>query len=120
MDLRPGNYVMQPATGTTPARYLRVVGLDLVGKTITVKADHSEATGSYTPGELQACPVAVLQQYMGGLSFEDHSLLIKGPGEVYLIHAEGSALVLPHIRFVHQFQNLFRSLTGQELPFNIT
>lgn len=116
-DLRPGNYVQE--TGVPEQVPLRVTGTDLLQRRIMAKADFQPEEKAYSPAQLEGCPLETLMKYMGGLGFGEHSLLLKGPGDVYVIHAEGTALPLPHIRHVHQFQNLFRSLTGQELPFNL-
>lgn len=117
MDLRPGNYIQ--AGNADQQRYLRVVGIDLMQKTIQAKEDLQTDIETYAMDQVAGCPLALLTHIIGGLSFDEHALFIKEDTGVWIIHQEGAAISLPHIRHVHQFQNLFRSLTGQELPFNL-
>jgi len=120
MDLRPGNYIHPPAAaGDASSRYLRVVSVDLMTRTVAAKADFSNEPETFNAGEISGCALEALMDYIGGLSFDGHSLLIGGAGAVSVIAAGGAPIELPHIRYVHQFQNLFRSLTGQELPVNL-
>ena len=120
MDLRVGNYI-HPANegGPDKARYLRIVSVDLISKQVVAKADGKADLHILQPGSIFPCAFDDLMKITGGLSFEDHAVLLQ-EGMVVVRHENGSLIPLPHIRYVHQFQNLVRSLTGAELPFNIT
>ncbi|WP_157976919.1 hypothetical protein [Taibaiella helva] len=123
MDLRAGNYIhpcreddpTQPDTG----RYLRVLSLQLVEKQVMARADRDNTGLAYTAAEIFPCSLERLTQMIGGLAFGEHSLLIQAPGAIAIVHENGSVIPLPHVQYLHQFQNLFRSLTAQEFPYNI-
>jgi hypothetical protein len=122
MDLRAGNYI-HPArdnNGQEPdlSRYLRILSVDLVAKQVTAKADHDATIVALTAGQIYPCDLHHLRQLIGGLSFGEHSILLREDG-VMIVHENGSPIPLPHIRHIHQFQNLFRGLTGNEFPFNL-
>lgn len=122
MDLRAGNYI-HPALESNDqepdhSRYLRVLSIDLVAKHVTAKADHDTTILTLEAGHIYPCDLALLRQLIGGLSFGEHSILLREDG-VTILHENGSPMPLSHIRHVHQFQNLFRGLTGDEFPFNL-
>ncbi len=122
MDLRAGNYI-HPAVHDNSqepdlSRYLRILSLNLLTKRVTAKADHDTTVVTLEDQQIFPCDLLHLRQLIGGLSFGEHSVLLQDDG-VTLLHENGSPLTLPHIRYVHQFQNLFRGLTGDEFPFNL-
>lgn len=123
MDLRAGNYIHPHGNDESlPAedkRYLRILSVDLTGKKVRAKEDYNTEILTFEAAQISGCSITDLLKIMGGFSFNEHSILIKGEHEVFIIHENGSTITLPHIQYVHQFQNLFRSLTGEELPFNI-
>ncbi len=122
MDLRPGNYVhpAMPGKDNEPdaGRYLRILSIDLLAKQVTAKADGEQEIHTLNADAIYPCALDVLMRVIGGLSFGDHSILLQD-GAVAIIHENGSLFHVPHIQYVHQFQNLFRSLTGQEFPYNV-
>lgn len=124
MDLRTGNYIhpasMQDQNRPDTEKYMRILSVDLLNKKVNAKEDKSSEIHTYTTAEIFGCSIEDITKLMGGFSFNEHSIIIKGPGEVLILHENGSMIALPHIQYLHQFQNLFRSLTGQEFPFNIS
>lgn len=123
MELRAGNYI-HPCREDDPAqpdtnRYLRVLSIQLIEKQVRVKADQGADLLTLAAAELYPCSLERLTQMIGGLAFGDHSLLIQAPGSIAIVHENRSVISLPHIQYLHQFQNLFRSLTGQEFPYNV-
>jgi hypothetical protein len=124
MDLRAGNYIhpalVQDHTKPDTEKYMRILSVDLLSKKVNAKEDNSTAIHVYTTAETFGCSIEDITRLMGGFSFNEHSIIIKGEGEVIILHENGSMIALPHIHYLHQFQNLFRSLTGQEFPFNIS
>ncbi|WP_118976198.1 hypothetical protein [Taibaiella koreensis] len=123
MALRPGNYIHAGQAGNhaepDSSRYLRVLSVQLMEKRLTAKADEDVEIYTLGAGDIYPCPLDRLMQMIGGLAFGEHSILIQGPGAVAIVHENGSLIPLPHIRYLHEFQNLFRSLTGQEFPYNV-
>lgn len=123
MDIRTGNYV-HPLMENDPAkadtsRYLRILSIDLLSKKVSAKEDNSTEILSYSSAEIFGCSIEDIKKLVGGFSFNEHSIIVEGEGAVFIIHENGSSIALPQIKYLHQFQNLFRSLTGQEFPFNI-
>lgn len=122
MDLRTGNYIHPPLEQNAAAdtsRYLRILSIDLLQKKVTAKEDNSTEISTYAPSEISGCSIEDIKRLVGGFSFNEHSIIIEGEAAVFILHENGSSIALPHIQYLHQFQNLFRSLTGQEFPFNI-
>jgi hypothetical protein len=123
MDLRAGNYIHPAKAGGEPgpdnSRYLRVIAIHLVEKQVQAKADGETTLYTLNHDAIFPCAFDDLARLTGGLSFGEHALLLQEQ-MASIVHENGSVIPLPHIRFVHQFQNLIRSLTGDELPFNIT
>ena len=124
MDLRTGNYIhpasVQDSTKPDAKKYMRILSVDLLNKMVSAKEDNSSEIHTYTTADIFGCSIENIIRLMGGFSFNEHSIIIKGEGEVLILHENGSLITLPHIQYLHQFQNLFRSLTGQEFPFNIS
>ncbi|PSK89709.1 hypothetical protein [Taibaiella chishuiensis] len=121
IELRPGNYIHPGLPGEAAADtgvYLRVVSVDLVARQVKAKADYQQDIRTFAVAEIYPCGLSDLQQAIGGLAFGPHSILLQDEG-VYIVHEEGPSIPLPHIRYVHQFQNLVRSLTGSEMAFNL-
>lgn len=120
MDLRTGNYI-HPAKEGKPdtACYLRIVSISLIDKQVVAKADGATALQTLDHTDIFPCGFEDLMKVTGGLSFGGHAILLQD-GMVAIVHENGAAIPLEHIRYVHQFQNLVRSLTNAELPFNIT
>jgi hypothetical protein len=123
MDIRAGNYI-HPSLEHDPAnadvsRYLRILSIDLLSKKVSAKEDNSAEILAYQSTEIFGCSIEDIKKLVGGFSFNEHSIIIEGEGAVFIIHENGSSIALPQIKYLHQFQNLFRSLTGQEFPFNI-
>jgi hypothetical protein len=123
MDLRTGNYIhpvsMHDDTKPDTEKYMRILSIDLLNKKISAKEDNNTEIQVYATAGIFGCSIENITKLMGGFSFNEHSMIIKGEGEVAILHENGSLIALPHIQYLHQFQNLFRSLTGQEFPFNI-
>ncbi len=122
IELRPGNYIHpgnKDHTGADSSRYLRVLSVDLLSRKVSAKEDHKTDIAIFEAGELYPCGLEDLRKTIGGLAFGQHSILLNEEG-VYIVHEEGNSIPLPHIRYVHQFQNLMRSLTGAEMPFNLS
>jgi hypothetical protein len=123
MDLRAGNYIHPPleqeATKPDTGKYLRVLSIDLLSKKVSAKEDNNPEIFVYPSAAIHGCSINDIKKLVGGLSFNEHSIIIEGEGSVFIIHEDGSSIALPHIQYLHQFQNLFRSLTAQEFPFNI-
>lgn len=123
MDLRAGNYIHPGLEGqealADTGRYLRIVSVALPEKQVIAKADGDAGYCTLKYDNVYPCSLERLMQMIGGLSFGEHTLLIQGPGAIAIVHENGSVIALPHIQHLHQFQNLFRSLTGQEFPYNI-
>ena len=122
MDLRTGNYIHPAMAGNDmepdQGRYLRILSINLMEKQVTAKADHDATIHTLRNEIIYACDLNDLARITGGLSFGEHAILLQ-EGLVSILHENGSLLPLPHIRYVHQFQNLVRSLTGDEFPFNL-
>lgn len=119
MELRPGNYVHPGKDDVADTgRYLRILSIDLLQKQVTAKADHDTEIHTLAHTAIFPCGLDRLMEITGGLSFGAHSLLLKD-GAVAIVPEDGSMMAMPHILYIHQFQNLVRSLTGEELPFNI-
>ncbi len=123
MDLRAGNYIHPPSEQNPSlpdnGRYLRVLSIDLLNKKVTAKEDGIPEIFQYDTTDISGCSINNIRKVMGGFSFNEHSIIIKGEGKVFIVHEEGQSIALPHIQYMHQFQNLFRALTGQEFPFNL-
>jgi hypothetical protein len=123
MDLRTGNYI-HPASAIDQAKadtekYMRILSVDLLNRKVNAKEDNNKEIHTFEAARIFGCSIENITRLMGGFSFNEHSMIIKGEGEVLILHENGSMIALPHIHHLHQFQNLFRSLTGQEFPFNI-
>lgn len=123
MDLRTGNYI-HPVSSQDHAKpdtekYMRILSVDLLNRKVSAKEDNDKEIHVYETAGIFGCSIEDITRLMGGFSFNEHSMIIKGEGEVLVLHENGSMIALPHIQYLHQFQNLFRSLTGQEFPFNI-
>ncbi len=121
IELRPGNYIHPAKLDETAADgqiYLRILSVDLLSRQVAVKADYQQEIRTLAVADIYPCNLSDLQQTIGGLAFGPHSILLQEEG-VYLVHEEGNSIPLPHIRYVHQFQNLVRSLTGTEMSFNL-
>lgn len=116
IELRPGNYIHPAQEDST---YLRILSVDLLSREVSAKADHSQEIQKFACKDIYPCNLSDLLKTIGGLSFGPHSILLQEEG-VYIVHEEGPSIPLPHIRYVHQFQNLMRSLTGSEMPFNLS
>ena len=122
IELRPGNYIHPGKDDEAAADtgiYLRVLSVDLLSRKINAKEDHKKEIVTYDAGSVYPCGLEDLKKTIGGLAFGQHSILLNDEG-VYIIHEEGNSIPLPHIRYVHQFQNLMRGLTGAEMPFNLS
>jgi hypothetical protein len=124
MDLRTGNYIhpasTQDQTKPDTEKYMRILSIDLLNRKVSVKEDNNKEIYVYEAAGIFGCSIEYITKLLGGFSFNEHSMIIKGEGEVLILHENGSMIALPHIQYLHQFQNLFRSLTGQEFPFNIS
>jgi len=123
MDLRTGNYI-HPAKAlqqneADTERYLRILSIDLLQRKVVAKADNSAELLTCSSPAIFPCNIEDIKKLVGGFSFNEHSIIIEGEAAVFILHENGSSIALPHIRYMHQFQNLFRSLTGQEFPFNL-
>lgn len=122
IELRPGNYIHpgnNDGTEANTAIYMRVLSVDILKRKISAKEDHKKDVIVFETDRIFACGLEDLEKTIGGLAFGPHSILLKDGG-VYIVHEEGNSIPLPHIRYVHQFQNLMRSLTGSEMPFNLS
>lgn len=124
VELRPGNYI-HPVAENDPAaadtqKYLRVIAVDLENKTVKAKADHQPEIHSFGMQQIFPCSLKDLMRHIGGMGFGEHSIVLKAEHEVMLMLSNTTPVNLDHIRYLHQFQNLVRSLTGQELSFNVT
>ncbi len=122
IELRPGNYIHPGINEGKEANtriYMRVLSVDLLNRKISAKEDHKKEIEEFTANLVYACSLEDLEKTIGGLAFGPHSILLKDGG-VYIVHEEGNSIPLPHIRHVHQFQNLMHSLTGSEMPFNLS
>jgi hypothetical protein len=124
MDLRTGNYIhpasIQDQTKPDTEKYMRILSVDLLNRKVSAKEDNNQEIHVYEAAGIFGCSIEDITKLLGGFSFNEHSMIIKGEGEVLILHENGSMIALPHIQYLHQFQNLFRSLTGQEFPFNIS
>jgi hypothetical protein len=124
MDLRTGNYIHPASTinHTKPdaEKCMRILSVDLLSRKVTAKEDNNKEIHTFETAGIFGCGIEHITKLLGGFSFNEHSIIIKGEGEVLILHENGSMIALPHIHYLHQFQNLFRSLTGQEFPFNIS
>lgn len=124
MDLRTGNYIHPASTHDhvkpDTEKYMRILSIDLLNRKVSAKEDNSKEIHTFEAAGIFGCSIEDITRLMGGFSFNEHSMIIKGEGEVLILHENGSMIALPHIHSLHQFQNLFRSLTGQEFPFNIS
>lgn len=123
MDLRTGNYIhpasVQDQAKPDTEKYMRILSIDLLNRKVSAKEDNNKEIHVYEAAGIFGCSIEDITRLLGGFSFNEHSMIIKGEGEVLILHENGSTIALPHIQYLHQFQNLFRSLTGQEFPFNI-
>lgn len=122
IELRPGNYIHpgdEAGTAADTSVYLRILSVDLLSRKISAKEDHKKEIVAFEVAEIYPCGFDDLKKTIGGLAFGPHSILLNDEG-VYIVHEEGNTIPLPHIRYVHQFQNLMRGLTGSEMPFNLS
>lgn len=123
VELRPGNYI-HPAkeedkTDADTRKYLRIIAVDLETKMVKVKEDFRSEIRSLETQHIFACSLKDLMHHIGGMGFGEHSIILKGEHEVMLMLSNATPVSLDHIKYLHQFQNLVRSLTGQELSFNV-
>ena len=123
IELRPGNYIHPALPADTAvadtARYLRIIGVDLESRTVKAKQDHQSDITTLDITAIFPCSLKDLMRQIGGMGFGEHSIILKSEHEVMLMLANTTPVSLDHIQYLHQFQNLVRSLTGQELGFNV-
>jgi len=124
VELRAGNYI-HPAMENgsmleaNTNKYLRVLSIDLETKIIKAKQDYQAEVFTFNAADIFPCSFKDIMLQIGGMSFGEHAIIIKSEREIILMLAGGTSVEMPHIQYLHQFQNLVRSLTGQEMAFNV-
>lgn len=69
-----------------------------------------------TPEILEKCSAKEGDQYV---FYKANIYLYQYPGHNHWLVKAAGNIKLTSVQFVHQFQNLYHSLTGEELPINL-
>lgn len=120
-ELRIGNWVVDTTCG--------VVTVDLVGYNIIGINTNGSSSTQTSFGNIQ--PIPLTEEWLLRFGFEENQIEVKLPHSEWhtegclTVHADGGCSLLNYtweaeielnpVQYIHQLQNLYFALTGQEL-----